>query len=216
MGTVCGSDDSGKGPVIGPMIIAGVLVDEKDLPKLKEIGVKDSKLLTAKQRGELYPKILKIVKAYKIIVILPQEIDEAVSSETTNLNYLEGEKMAEIINALKADKSIVDCPSPNTAAFCGFLKTIIKVDTDLVCVNKAERFLPVGAASVIAKVTRDAEVAKIQARFKEDIGSGYPSDPYTKKFIKTHWKTNPEIFRKSWETYKELERKASQKTLLDV
>lgn len=216
MSKICGVDDSGKGPIIGPMIIAGVLVDTKDLKKLDIIGVKDSKKLTAKKREELYPQIIKIVKDYKIIKIPPLEIDSAVDSETTNLNWLEGEKMIEVINALKADTSIVDCPSPNTRAFCEFLKSKIKVKTELICTNKAERFLAVGAASIIAKVTRDAEVAKIQKLFDEDIGSGYPADPTTKKFIAKNWKSHPEIMRKSWETYKDLVRKASQKTLLDV
>ena len=216
MSKICGIDDAGKGPIIGPMIIAGVSLDVKDLHKLEKIGVKDSKKLTAKKRDELYPKILEIVKDYKIIIIPPQEIDNAVESDTTNLNWLEGEKMVEVINNLKADTSIVDCPSPNTVAFCEFLKSKIKIETELICTNKAERFLAVGAASIIAKVTRDAEVAKIQVKFKENIGSGYPADPYTKKFIAKHWKEDYGIFRKSWETYKELARKASQKTLLDV
>ena len=50
MTLICGIDDAGRGPVIGPMIMAGVLIEENDLDKLKSIGVKDSKLLTQKQR----------------------------------------------------------------------------------------------------------------------------------------------------------------------
>ena len=100
MSKISGVDDSGKGPIIGPMIVAGVSLDVKDLHKLEKIGVKDSKKLTAKKREELYPKILKIVDNYKIIIIPPQEIDNAVDSDTTNLNWLEGEKIVKFINNL--------------------------------------------------------------------------------------------------------------------
>src|SRR3989338_11264310 len=93
-----GCDDAGKGPVLGPMVVAGVIVLEEDMHKLKELGVKDSKLLTGKDRERLYSLILGLVKNYRIIIITPQEIDNAVLSDKTNLNWLEGEKMAELIN----------------------------------------------------------------------------------------------------------------------
>ena len=69
MSKICGIDDAGKGPIIGPMIIAGVSLDVKDLHKLEKIGVKDSKKLTAKKREELYHQIMKIVDNHKIIII---------------------------------------------------------------------------------------------------------------------------------------------------
>ena len=46
-------------------------------------------------------------------------------------------------------------------------------------------------------------------------GSGYPADPYTKEFIKNNWNKHPEIFRKSWSTYKRYAEKKAQKTLPD-
>src|SRR3989338_9160258 len=110
---ICGIDDAGRGPVIGPMIMAGVLIEDIDLDKLKTIGVKDSKLLSQTRREELFKEIIKIVKDYKIIKIYPEEIDKALFSNTSNLNNLEGEKMAEIINYLRPEKVIVDCPSTN-------------------------------------------------------------------------------------------------------
>jgi len=98
---ICGIDEAGRGPVIGPLVMAGVLVDEADLPKLKNIGVKDSKLLTEDKRNELFPKILKIVKKYQIVVVEPEEIDKAVRGhDGLNLNWLEARKSAEIINKL--------------------------------------------------------------------------------------------------------------------
>ena len=200
---VCGIDDAGKGPVIGPMILAGVAVDEDNIPKLKSIGVKDSKLLTQKQREKLCKEIIKIVKDYKIIKIYPEEIDKAVLSNSTNLNWLEGEKMAEIINSLKPDAVIVDCPSINKRAFSNFLLSKLKVNVNLQCEHKAERYPEVAAASILAKCAREEEVKLIKNKIGIDFGSGYMADPVTKEFLKNNWDKYPEIFRHSWAPYKE-------------
>jgi len=42
---VCGVDDAGRGPVIGPLVIAGVIIEEEKLDRLNTLGVKDSKQL---------------------------------------------------------------------------------------------------------------------------------------------------------------------------
>ncbi len=213
---ICGIDDAGKGPVLGPMILAGIAIDEKDLPKLIELGVKDSKLLSPKQRELIYTKLIKEVKRYKIIKIPPEEIDKYVFSEETNLNWLEAEKMADIINSLRPNEVIVDCPSNNKKAFAHYLESKINVNTSLRCEHKAEIFPTVAAASIIAKVTRDREVELIKKKLRVDFGSGYPSDPTTKKFLKENWNKHPEIFRHSWSTYQEFsegKKSKKQKTL---
>ncbi len=219
MTTICGIDDAGRGPVIGPMVIAGIVIDEKELSKLKELGVKDSKLLTPNQREQIYTKLIKEVKRYKVIKIPPEEVDKYVFSEDTNLNWLEADKMAEIINSLRPDQVIVDCPSTNKRAFANYLDDKIKVKTSLRCEHKADRdFLIVGAASVIAKTIREREVDLLKKKFGFSIGSGYPSDPITKKFLKENWNKYPEIFRKSWSTYKEYsegKQSKNQKSLMD-
>jgi len=217
MTTICGIDDAGKGPVIGPMVLAGIVIEEKELPKLKEMGVKDSKLLTPKQRELIYHKLIKEIKRYKIIKIPPEEIDDAVLSDTTNLNWLEADKMAEIINALRPDAVIVDCPSNNKKAFANYLENKIKVKTSLRCEHKADRdHLVVGAAAILAKVTRDREIGLIEKRIGINFNSGYPADPLTKKFLKENWNKYPEIFRHSWSTYQEYsegKKSKKQKTL---
>ena len=129
------------GPVIGPMVMAGILIQEKDIPKLKSLGVKDSKLLTKKKRKELFDKIKKIAKAHKIIIVQPKEIDQALESEELNLNWLEAHKAAEIINKLKPDKAILDCPSNNIPAWEAYLKKHIKIKTRLTLSHKAERLV---------------------------------------------------------------------------
>ena len=57
-----GIDDAGRGPVIGPMVLAGCLVEKDKEEKLKNLGVKDSKLLTAKSREKLLEEIRTISK----------------------------------------------------------------------------------------------------------------------------------------------------------
>ncbi len=73
---VLGIDDAGRGPVIGPMILAGVLIDEKLKPELKKLGVKDSKQLTQKRREFLAEKIKEKAETFEIIIIYPPEIEE--------------------------------------------------------------------------------------------------------------------------------------------
>ncbi|HLC86584.1 MAG TPA: ribonuclease HII [Candidatus Nanoarchaeia archaeon] len=218
MTLICGIDDAGRGPVIGPMIMAGVLIEENDLDKLKSIGVKDSKLLTQKQRERICKEIVKIVKDYKIIKVYPEEVDKAVMSDgVSNLNFLEGEKMAEIINYLKPDQVVVDCPSNNKKAFAQFLKNKIKINSSLRCEHHADKnFVAVGAASILAKCAREEEVLLIKKRIGIDFGSGYVSDPKTKQFLKENWNKYPEIFRHSWAPYQEYasgKKSKKQKTL---
>jgi ribonuclease HII len=95
------------------------------------------------------------------------------------------------------------------------------VDNDeiqLVVEHKADfNHLIVGAASIIAKVTREKELEKLKKKYHIEFGSGYPSDPTTKKFIEENW-NDPKIssiIRKSWATYKTIVSKNSQKGLGD-
>jgi|SRR3989344_983257 len=213
MALIAGVDDSGRGPVIGPMVLAGVSLEEHKLEELQKLGVKDSKLLSKKQREELFDKILDLVAAYKILVISPQEIDDALGSDSLNLNWLEAVKFAEIINVLKPRRAIVDCPSPNIPAYTDYLRKHLSVPVFLQCEHKADtNHYIVGAASILAKVTRDKEIEILQKKYG-DLGSGYPSDPLTQKFIQENWQKHPEIFRKSWAPYQELVKRSQQKQL---
>ncbi|MBS3168013.1 ribonuclease HII [Candidatus Woesearchaeota archaeon] len=216
---ICGIDDAGRGPVIGPMVLAGILIDEKDLDKLKELGAKDSKDLTPKQRELIYSKIVKEFKIYKIVKSTPQQIDQALNSSNSNLNWFEADKMIEIINTLNPEKVIIDCPSNNIPAFTEYLENKIKTKTQIICEHKADSKYPiVGAASILAKVTRDAEIEKIKKELRADFGSGYPSDPKTKKFLKENWNKYPGIFRTTWSSYKNVsegKNSKKQKTLAD-
>ncbi|MCD4666736.1 ribonuclease HII [archaeon] len=210
---VCGIDEAGRGPVIGPLVMSGVLLEEKDVSKLKKIGVKDSKLLEPSKREELFKEIKKIVKDYKTLIISSKEVDDALESEELNLNKLEAIKSAMIINYLKPDKAILDCPSTNIESYTYYLRTFLKVDVKLKLEHKADlKYVEVGAASILAKVTRDREISNIQSKIKENIGSGYPSDPVTQEFLKKNYKKY-DIFRKTWVSYRRLVESKKQKRL---
>lgn len=213
---IAGVDEAGRGPVVGPLVAAGVLIDEKDLAKLREIGVKDSKLLSPKQREMLFDKIISIAKNYKIVIVDPEEIDEAVESETSNLNQLETEKFAIIINYLKPDRVVIDCPSTNLEAYKEHIRVYIKEKMSIICEHKADlNHEVVGAASILAKVTRDREIEKIKERIGINFGSGYPSDETTKEFLKKNWNKYPDILRHSWASYKNVTVEKKQTKLED-
>lgn len=213
---ICGIDEAGRGPIIGPFVMCGVVIKEEDNQKLLDIAVKDSKLLTAKQRDDLYKKILKIVKDYELIIIQPKEIDDAVDSEDgNNLNWMEAQTTAKILNKLNPEKAIIDCPSPNIPKYTEYIKKLLNnKDMILICAHHADRDFPtVSAASILAKVTRDREIELLKKKHNIEFGSGYIADPITKEFTENNWSKYPEIFRHSWAPYKKLQSGKNQKKL---
>ncbi len=211
---ICGIDEAGRGPVIGPMVMCGVLIEKEDEGKLSDIGVKDSKLLSPARRQEMVEAIKKAAKDFSIAIVTPKEIDEAVESETTNLNWLEADRQAQIIDDLKPDVAYIDCPSSNEADYAEYLRKKIKhKDVKLVVEHKADFNYPVvSAASIIAKVTRDGEIEKLKRRYRVDFGSGYPADPFTKQFLEKNY-DKYDFFRKSWASWKNASHRQSQTKL---
>lgn len=215
MALIIGIDEAGRGPVIGPMVIAGVVIKEEDEHKLIDIKVKDSKQLSALQREKLFDKIKQIAYDYKIIVIGSDEIDDALLSDDLNLNWLEAEKSVELINALKPEKAIVDSPSNNIRQYMEYIKKRMQnKKCKLTAEHKADEKYPVvSAASILAKVTRDAEIEKIKKNIGINFGSGYPSDPQTKSFMEKYFEKFKHIFRKTWAPYRQAVKKKNQKRL---
>jgi ribonuclease HII len=216
MALICGVEEAGRGPAIGPMVMCGLVVKEEDISKLKALGVKDSKLLTPRTRERMFEQIKKIAKRHKIVKIQPKEIDHIIMNrKTMNLNWLEALTSADLINALKPDKAILDCPSPNLLAYKKYVRNLLdNKKIKLVSEHKADLKYPVvSAASIIAKVTRDREIEKLKRKVGMDFGSGYPSDPNTVHFLKLHSEKFPEILRHSWKTIKNLKSKKAQSKL---
>lgn len=210
---VAGVEEAGRGPVIGPMVMAIAACAEKDLARLLEAGVKDSKMLSPRQREIIFKKIIEICD-YRIIILQPSDIDAALNDPNMNLNKLEAYTSAKLINMVDADKVTLDCPSTNTSAYAATVQGKVDREVAILAEHKADvNHVVVGAASILAKVTRDAEIEKIKKEIGIDFGSGYPSDPNTVKFLKMNWKTHEKIFRKTWATYKNVAQTGKQKTL---
>ncbi|MBI5389950.1 ribonuclease HII [Candidatus Woesearchaeota archaeon] len=205
MTLICGVDEAGRGPVIGPLVICGVVFQNDKEAELDALGVKDSKLLTPRQRERIAGQLKQIVQ-YHWIVIEPAEIDAAVLSSSTNLNWLEADKTALILNKLKPETAYIDCPSNNLGAYHTYLQN--KVTAHVVVEHQAEqKHLVVAAASILAKVERDRLIDELKKQVGEDFGSGYPSDPKTVAFLQKHFKKHASLFRKSWASYQRLQQK---------
>ena len=204
---VAGVDEAGRGCVIGPLVVAGVSVTEENLPFLVELGVKDSKLLTAKKREALYPEILKLTANYHVLKVPPSEIDKVVHSERRlhRLNRLEAQTMAKVIEALKPDEAYVDAADVVAHRFGNHVRECLTCKVRIVSRHKADRTYPVvSAASIIAKVERDREIANLKVDFG-DFGSGYLTDERTFGFLKhllELYGDYPGFVRQSWEPAK--------------
>jgi len=199
---ICGIDEAGRGPVMGPMVVAAVFVED-DAPLVK-IGVKDSKKLSPEARGRMFDEITKVAD-HRIIIISAENIDE--ERKCVSMNEIELELFADAARGKKFARVYADCPDVNENAFASSLSAKLN-GTKVTAEHKADDTYPVvSAASILAKVTRDRCILKISKELRCDIGSGYPSDPVTIDFIGKWIKENgnaPPHTRCSWETVKKM------------
>lgn len=217
---VLGIDEAGRGAVIGPLVICGLMVEEGREKELKDLGVKDSKELSPKKREMLAEKIEEIVE-HSVVLHVPACNIDSMRKNGMNLNQIEAMKMAEIINISCPDKAIIDTPSYNSHKFRDYLYS--KLDDNiksikLICENYADKNYPlVSAASIIAKVERDKKIEQLKKDFKYDFGVGYTHDKRTIAFLEKLAKENngkmPKNIRTSWETTQEIIKKYQQKGL---
>ncbi|MEM4598626.1 MAG: ribonuclease HII [Candidatus Diapherotrites archaeon] len=199
---VAGVDEAGRGPVLGPLVICGVLASKEQEEQLAELGVKDSKQLSPKKRKSFFAKIKDIVQDCAIIKISASELNELMPKKS--LNEIEALKTAQIIEQLKPRPEIVIVDAPDVVqenygkriqkylSFKPLIKSEHFADT---------KYAVVSAASILAKVERDAEIAEYVKKYG-DIGSGYWHDPLTKKFIEKYVEENgklPPFARSLWD-----------------
>jgi ribonuclease HII len=218
---IAGIDDAGRGPIIGPLVIAGVLVDEGQRKALIEIGVKDSKLLTPETRTRLSAKIRGLASKVSVVEVEPKQIDEVVlhGAKLRKLNFLEAKLMARVINELCPEEAFVDASDVNEERYGQTIREFLLPElkrVNIVSRHHADRTFPVvSAASIVAKVRRD-DVAATLRREYGDFGSGYITDPKTLNFLKD-WRRSheeyPPIVRLSWKTIKEIEQEVGQARL---
>jgi len=186
--------------LLGPIIVAGVCVTKKSIPEMVEKGIKDSKLLSPKKRQVLFGHVVSVAESICVCRINIEDIDFHVFRN--NLNLLEAEAMAITIRNMKSDKTYVDSCDVNPSRYQRTIKSFLKQNnTKLVSMHHADRLsVVVSGASIIAKVIRDSEISKIRIKYG-DVGSGYPSDKKTIKFVKEWFRQKnqiPPFARKSW------------------
>src|SRR5438132_7216820 len=160
---VCGVDDAGRGPVIGPLVIAGVIIEEEKLDRLKRLGVKDSKQLLSSTRTRLSKEIPSIVDDYHVLEIGSQELDRIVNRapKFQRLNLLEAKVMAQVIEKLKPDLVYVDSSDTRTERFKNNILDCLSFTPRIVSEHKADINYPVvSAASIMAKVHRDRRIER--------------------------------------------------------
>ena len=215
---IAGVDDAGRGPIIGPLVIAGVLFPDNEQETLRAMGVRDSKLLTPETRTRLDAKIRAEARKVSLVEAQPGEIDEFVlhGGRLRKLNFLEARMMANVVSDLAAEEAYVDASDVNEARYASnireFLPDHLK-GMKIFSEHHADRTFPVvSAASIIAKVRRDAMVEELRQQYG-DFGSGYMTDPKTMSFLRAWRKTHsnyPPIVRVSWKTIREIEAEVGQ------
>jgi ribonuclease HII len=216
---VAGVDEAGRGSVIGPLVIAGVLLEDKNLPKLMNLGVKDSKLLSPRRREQLATEIKKLELKYHIAMLSPAEIDRVVETgrKLHKLNRLEAKTMAEVITVLKPDVTYVDASDVLADRFKQHIAENLTFKVQIISEHKADVKYPiVSAASILAKVERDKAISELQEKHK-NIGCGYPADRNTIKFLENwirKFGSYPDFVRKSWKPAKRLKTQAEQEQTL--
>lgn len=193
---VCGVDEAGRGSMLGPLVVAGVCIDRSKIRRLSSLGVRDSKRLSARRREQLYGQIVELADGHCIIGIRPGTIDRSVRRH--GLNDLEARYMARAIARLRPDVSYVDSCDVNPRRFG---RRVSELSGGRVHSSHGAdaRYAVVSAASIIAKVSRDRAIMRLQK--KHDVGSGYPSDLRTVGFVRGYIDANgaaPPFARASW------------------
>jgi ribonuclease HII len=209
-----GVDEAGRGSIIGPLIVAGVSIHESKISKLRDMGVRDSKQLTAKVRARLYDEIISVVDHYHIHSIDSCEVDDSVFQK--GLNRLEARTMASVIDRIHAHEVYVDCCDVNPDRYREHIAAHLDRRPVIHSMHHADRInVAVSAASILAKVTRDGSIQKIRRRYRS-VGSGYPSDEKTMSFLR-QWvakkKCAPEFARRSWKPMRTMLEEFEQRRL---
>ena len=214
---IAGIDESGRGPVFGPLVVAGVTYNDES--ELINQGFRDSKQLNPRRREILSKKIKNTALNYEILVIPAKDIDDM--RKVMTLNEIEVNAFAKIVKKLKPEICYVDSADVKEKRFAEDILAQLSFHPEIISKHKAdERYPIVGAASIIAKTTRDSHVQQIarelESKINLPLGSGYPADPITQKFLRTWFAKYgrlPPHVRHSWKTSQNLIKIKSNKKL---
>jgi ribonuclease HII len=202
---IAGVDEAGRGCVIGPLVVAGVVFAPKGIQNLEQIGVRDSKQLSSKRRERFAEEIVHVALQVEYFELQPRTIDKVVfrCKPLRRLNYLETMVMARVIRRITPDIAYVDPCDVDHGRCAEQIKSVIPYEVKIICEPKADQiYLATGAASILAKVRRDKRINELKNCYG-DFGSGYPSDKKTAEYIKKFFLENkecPDFIRESWKT----------------
>jgi ribonuclease HII len=212
---ILGIDEAGRGSVLGPLVVGGFLLPDDQLDRLRDLGVRDSKLLSRPRRESLATALAGLGRSWTIS-ISPSRIDRAVAHQ--GLNELEAEAFGRLVRRARPARAYVDACDPVEARFGRLVARRAGVPPSrVVARHHADRDLPlVGAASILAKVRRDREIDDLQRSADGELGSGYPSDPTTRRYLAGLLEgggTLPTWVRASWKTLRNLKPATATRTL---
>jgi ribonuclease HII len=206
------------------MFAAAVVADPAELPG--DVG--DSKGIPPERREELAAEIREAAAAVGVAEIPVERIDD----EATDMNSLTVAAQAEALAAAAADfdsdavasgsvSGYIDAGDTNAVRFErrvseGVADRLNDASPDVRAEHGADETYPVvGAASIVAKIERDAHVDRFVAEHG-DVGSGYPSDPATREFLEGYVAEHgalPPCARASWKTSQDALAAATQSSL---
>ena len=215
-----GVDEAGRGSIIGPLVIAGISIRKPKISILRQIGVKDSKMLTPKARANLFRLVMDMADSLCINIINCTIVDNNVF--LNRLNKLEAETMASVISNIQADKVYIDSCDVNPCRFRNYIESLLLLSSTsssssskpkLYSMHHADSLnIVVSAASIVAKFVRDKQIQEIR-NTHHNIGSGYPSDWKTMLFIRgwvSKYRCAPHFARKSWSPLKKMLEEVTQ------
>ena len=210
-----GVDEAGRGPVLGSMFVGAVGVPDSDM---LPVEITDSKQLSAAKREQLAETIQDDPRIVTTVVEVSVETIDAMAGR---LNHLTAQRFGAAISnvidpAQPVETVIVDACDPNVDRFASAVGQALPDSIDIDAHHGAdESSSVVGAASIVAKVARDAHMSSLGTTYG-DIGSGYPSDPTTRTFLSTYVEEHgrlPGCARKSWRTSRDAMAAHTQGTL---
>ncbi len=200
-----GIDEAGRGPVMGPLVIAGVVGDPA---RLSDLGCRDSKLLHPGKREAIRRALEREPGVHIAIHVVDAPELDAQRRAGVSLNQIEVAGFLEVARKLGSQRVVVDAADVDADRFGRRLLEGLPAGTQVVSEHRADaRHASVAAASIVAKVARDQAVAelarRLERRIGRELGSGYPSDPKTKAFLAAwiqQFGDLPEGCRATWAT----------------
>ena len=206
-----GVDEAGRGPVLGSLFVACVRADPAVLPE----AIDDSKRLSPARREALAADLQGDDRVSTAVVeVTASEIDDP----ETDINALTAAAAAGAIDEVAEDglAGIVDACDTDAARFGRRVTAATELEVEITAEHGAdESHALAGAASIVAKVARDAHIDRLAEEYGS-MGSGYPSDPNTREFLREYVREHgdlPPFARASWKTSRDVLDAAAQSTL---